>query len=97
MPELSGGAATCDYCDQPMNGSTCPQATYAIAEGEYERIPYGDLRDLVQPPCPPNCADCNTPLGGLHHPGCDVERCPRCGGQSISCGCDPDDEEDADV
>jgi hypothetical protein len=34
-----------------------------------------------------NCRDCATPQGGLHHPGCDAERCPRCLGQAISCGC----------
>lgn len=27
----------------------------------------------------------------LHHPGCDDEQCPLCGGQSISCTCDHED------
>jgi hypothetical protein len=42
---------------------------------------------------PPNCRDCATPQGALHHPGCDAERCPRCLGQAISCGCRWDGEE----
>lgn len=40
------------------------------------------------------CRDCGIRPGGFHHPGCDSERCPRCGGQLISCGCL--DEEDDD-
>lgn len=26
------------------------------------------------------CHDCGITHGGYHHPGCDVERCPRCEG-----------------
>src|ERR1700722_12936936 len=33
------------------------------------------------------CHDCNVRDGGFHHPGCDAERCPRCDGQLIGCGC----------
>jgi len=30
-----------------------------------------------------NCPDCNCPPGGLHHVGCDMERCKECGEQMI--------------
>jgi len=33
------------------------------------------------------CHDCGIPDGLLHDFGCDVEPCPRCFGQLITCGC----------
>lgn len=34
-----------------------------------------------------NCHDCDCKEGEYHTPGCDMERCPFCGGQLISCNC----------
>jgi len=34
-----------------------------------------------------NCPGCAVAPGEFHEPGCDVERCPRCKGQMISCDC----------
>jgi len=33
------------------------------------------------------CHDCDALEGALHELGCDMERCPWCGGQLITCGC----------
>ena len=47
------------------------------------------------------CNDCAVKPGELHRPGCDVERCPFCGGQLISCGCNREilqmEDDDADM
>ena len=33
------------------------------------------------------CGDCQALEGEYHELGCDLERCPFCGGQLISCDC----------
>jgi len=41
------------------------------------------------------CPDCNVVPGGDHHPNCEHEYCPKCGGQLIGCACfDAKGEED---
>lgn len=36
-----------------------------------------------------NCHDCGieNKTGNIHHFGCDMETCPKCKGQLISCNC----------
>lgn len=34
-----------------------------------------------------DCHDCGIKEGQIHKEGCDMERCPFCGGQLISCSC----------
>ena len=36
------------------------------------------------------CQDCGA-RSGYHHYGCDIERCPLCGGQLIGCECFEED------
>lgn len=40
-----------------------------------------------------DCHDCGAENGQYHHPGCDSEECPRCGGQYIICDCRSDEKE----
>lgn len=43
------------------------------------------------------CPDCNVVPGGIHHPNCEQELCPNCGGQLLTCPCfDSESEADED-
>lgn len=52
-----------------------------IFYGEEEDC-WGDYEDEEN-----TCGDCGCHLGEQHLPNCDIERCPRCGGQMLSCDC----------
>jgi hypothetical protein len=57
-----------------------------IGDVEYDRIRYGDEEDDWGAEKHP-CHDCAVIKGQLHVSGCDVERCPVCGGQIFGCDC----------
>ena len=72
------------------------QPTIWIAGVECVRVRYGAEADDWGAGTRP-CHDCAVVKGQIHVLGCDVERCPKCGGQLISCECDDEDEEAARV
>lgn len=70
----------------------CVSEVIHIEEIEYASIRYGEgtwAKDLDPTR---RCHDCNAAWGNFHHPGCDMEECPKCHGQLISCGCLDDED-----
>ena len=78
--------ARCNWCDQEM---TDPSVTSCA---DNVTVDFPDGESLVPSTAHGNepsgrCHECNIVHGGFHHPGCDAERCPRCGDQLFGCGC----------
>lgn len=79
--------AICEDCGREMldpKTTTCDFNGFRVEEtGEIL------LRDMVRSNRGGRCHDCGISLrrGNYHHFGCDMENCPKCGGQLISCGC----------
>ncbi len=91
--------AICTFCFHDMlSGVSCRSDALHLHGVPVARQRYGTEWSGRSPAL---CGDCGTPLGGFHHPGCDVERCPRCGRQAITCGHrydeDPPDDDDDDL
>jgi len=79
----------CELCSKEMTSkktTSCVDGKIMIGGIEYDPVPYEDDEGR-------RCHDCNIAPGGIHHPGCDWEKCPKCGMQLISCDCMGDDAE----
>ena len=59
---------------------------YLIKGILYDPIKMGDPMDYHHNQND-SCHDCGAKYGEYHTNGCDMERCPCCGGQMISCDC----------
>ena len=67
------------------------ETTLVIGGQILKRIPYG--RDWPRG-SRRECHDCAVISGELHVPGCDMERCPSCRQQLITCLCDVEGREE---
>ena len=88
--------AVCRWCGQEMTTSSSCTVRALHRDGRrIELIPFGTepgRRALRL-----RCFDCGVAAGGLHHVGCDVQRCPSCGGQMMTCECRFDEDGPGDV
>ncbi len=62
------------------------EKTIDLHRREYHRLPYGVEPGWEMSADAP-CHDCGVRKEQLHVANCDVEACPRCFGQLITCGC----------
>src|SRR5260370_26914047 len=77
----------CNDCSLEMTTEEgCTPQPIVIASIAYEPVRYGKERGWRRRPTM-RCGDCGVLPGNVHRHGCDMERCPRCGHQSITCGC----------
>jgi hypothetical protein len=80
----------CTWCEREMTAApTCTVTALHRHGARIDLIPWGEEPGWTASSC---CHDCAVMPGGFHHPGCDVQRCPLCGGQLLSCGCSFDED-----
>lgn len=86
--------AVCETCDREMTtADSCIERDHVLRFGaELLNMPaeYKAEWDpeLLRVDPAERCGDCGVAVGGIHHYGCLVERCPSCGDQARCCYCD---------
>ncbi len=88
--------AICIYCGNDMiYGTSCTEASIRIGGLDYPPVRCGEETGYRFAEVTERCGDCGVPKGAVHHHGCDLEQCPACEAQLLSCGCtnDPDGDD----
>lgn len=86
--EMKMAGAPCEICNKlMMKAKGCFDKDYIIDGKRYPAVPHYDRFGDDS-----RCGDCNCKQGEPHHTGCDLEECPLCGGQFITCDCPIEDE-----
>lgn len=81
-PVAGPEGTVCGHCRQGMRtAASCTPTVLVIGGRRYRR----QRGKTIGPDS--RCGDCGVRDGGVHHLGCDLEVCPQCGGQLISCSC----------
>jgi hypothetical protein len=72
--------AACPDCQREMHLASSCVTTFVVVVGD-------KTFDRVRHPAAASdrCDSCGVKPGGVHHFGCDMERCPGCAGQLIMC------------
>ena len=81
--------AKCEFCGKEMlKAESCDFSKLSLKSGKVAaRQKVGEEGYFSEGK---RCGDCGAMYGGYHHFGCDIERCPFCGEQLISCYCEID-------
>lgn len=88
--------AVCDWCGSEMTtAESCNVKALHRGGVPTAMIRWGRERGWK---ASSRCGDCGVLPGRYHHLGCDVQQCPVCRGQMITCGCrfDEDGPDDGD-
>ena len=88
--------AVCSWCDREMRvAMSCSVGALHLDGKRVDMIPWGRSGRHERE----KCHDCGVAPGGFHHLGCDMQRCPLCRRQMMSCGCrfDEDGPEEDDL